>query len=141
MEQKMLRSKEELAKGYYLQGCNCAQAVFLAFAEDLGLDATSAAKIALSFGGGMGCGETCGALTGALMALGLTESGAIPPAPGDKAQCISKAKLLAARFQETFGTTLCRELLTLPEGKDKKICPVAVGFMAKELEEILKNKI
>ncbi len=139
MEQQLMHSKEEMAKGFYLQGCNCAQAVFLAFAEDLGLDMASAAKIALSFGGGMGRGETCGALTGALMALGLSESGSIPPAPEDKAHCLSKAKLLASRFQESFGTTLCRELLALPEGKDKKICPLAVGFMAKELEEILKK--
>ncbi len=137
MEQKTIQSKEEIAKSYYLDGCNCAQAVFLSFSEELGLEATSAAKIALSFGGGMGRGETCGALTGALMALGLSESGSIPPAPADKAQCISKAKLLASRFEETFGTTLCRELLNTPDGK--KVCPLAVGFMAKELEEILKK--
>ena len=139
MEEKTLQSKEELAKGYYLEGCNCAQAVFLAFAKNLGLDAPSAAKIALSFGGGMGRGETCGALTGALMALGLSESGAIPPAKEDKVHCLSKAKLLASRFEETFGTTLCRQLLAQAEGK--KVCPKAVGFMAKELEEILKNTI
>ena len=50
---------------------NCAQAVFLPFAKEKGLDADTAYRLAVEFGGGMGLGSVCGALTGALMALGL----------------------------------------------------------------------
>ena len=58
-----------------LRGCaekhyNCAQAVLIPFAEDMGITRERAEALALDFGGGMGCGSVCGAVTGALMALG-----------------------------------------------------------------------
>jgi C_GCAxxG_C_C family probable redox protein len=50
---------------------NCAQAVLMAFAEDAGLTEEQAEKITAHFGSGMRHGSTCGAVTGALMALGM----------------------------------------------------------------------
>jgi C_GCAxxG_C_C family probable redox protein len=53
-------------------GFNCAQAVLSTYSEQLGVDKTTALKIAGSFGGGMGhIGETCGAVTGAFMLIEL----------------------------------------------------------------------
>ena len=49
---------------------NCAQAVVVPFARDMGLTRELAYDLALNFGGGMGCGATCGALIGALAVLG-----------------------------------------------------------------------
>ena len=49
---------------------NCAQSVLVPFAQDMGLTREQAYDLALNFGGGMGCGGTCGALVGALAALG-----------------------------------------------------------------------
>ena len=49
---------------------NCAQSVLVPFAQDMGLTREQAYDLALNFGGGMGCGGTCGALVGALTALG-----------------------------------------------------------------------
>lgn len=49
---------------------NCAQSMFIPFAEEIGITQGQANAIALDFGAGMGCGGTCGALTGALMAMG-----------------------------------------------------------------------
>lgn len=49
----------------------CSQAVLGAFAEELGLTGELGRKIAGCFGSGMGMGETCGCVTGGLMALGL----------------------------------------------------------------------
>lgn len=132
-------TKEELAKQYHAAGCNCAQAVLLTFAEELGLTPEMAAKIALPFGGGMARGETCGALTGALMALGLTESGSVPPAPEDKSKSREDAKVLAEIFEEQYHTTMCREILATPEGKGKALCNNIVGFMAAKLEELLNK--
>ncbi len=133
-------TKEQLAKSYHEQGCNCAQAVLLAFSEELGLSKELAAKIALPFGGGMARGETCGALTGALMVLGLSESGSVPPAPEDKAASRQRAKQIAEIFEKAYHTTLCREILASPEGKGKKLCNDIVGYMASQVEEILKNR-
>ena len=140
MCQANISEREEKAKELYSSGCNCAQAVFAAFSEDLGLSRDTAGKIALSFGGGMGTGETCGALTGALMALGLSQSPSFPPLPGEKGTCLADAKRLTAAFQEAFGTTLCREILASPEGKGKQLCPALVGFMAAQTEALLQNR-
>lgn len=49
---------------------NCAQSVVVPFARDMGIDRETAYGMMLNFGGGMGCGGTCGALVGALTALG-----------------------------------------------------------------------
>lgn len=64
-------NKAELAKQQYESGYNCAQSVFSVFAEDYGMSEAEALKIASPFGGGMKMAGACGALTGALMALGL----------------------------------------------------------------------
>lgn len=50
---------------------NCAQALLAAFAPDAGIPEADAVKITANFGSGMKMGGTCGAVTGALMALGL----------------------------------------------------------------------
>lgn len=54
---------------------NCAQAVFIPFAEKKGLSVAQATAITANFGSGMRAGLTCGAITGGLMALGLYDAG------------------------------------------------------------------
>ena len=54
---------------------NCAQAVFIPFAEKKGISAAQATAITANFGSGMRAGLTCGAITGGLMALGLYGAG------------------------------------------------------------------
>ena len=63
-------SKAELAKQRYESGYNCAQSVFSVFAEDFGMSEEAALRLSSPFGGGMKMAGPCGALTGALMALG-----------------------------------------------------------------------
>ena len=70
----------EKAAGMHATGCNCAQSVFLMFAEEGGLDKETARKLLQSFGGGLAVGEVCGALSGAAAALGLLSD---PVPPGD----------------------------------------------------------
>lgn len=49
---------------------NCAQCLTVPFAPELGMTRELAGAIARNFGGGMGCGGMCGAVTGALMVMG-----------------------------------------------------------------------
>jgi C_GCAxxG_C_C family probable redox protein len=66
----MTRIEESVA--YFREGFSCSQAIVAAYAPSLGLDRDTALKIASGFGGGMGrLAETCGAITGAFMVLGL----------------------------------------------------------------------
>jgi len=64
-------TKAEKAIKTFQDGYSCAQAVFMTFAEDLGLNAETAARLTSGFGGGMHIGGTCGAVSGAIMALSL----------------------------------------------------------------------
>ena len=98
---------------------NCAQTVFSLFAPELGIDEKTALKIASGFGGGMACAETCGAVTGAYMVIGL-KHGHATSNPDEKA----KTKLLIQQFNEKFklkhGSLICKKLtgfdISTPEG-------------------------
>ena len=68
-------TKAERARALFLEGCNCAQAVLIPFAEKKGISAAQATAITANFGSGMRAGLTCGAITGGLMALGLYDAG------------------------------------------------------------------
>ena len=74
----------EKAKAYFEQGYNCAQAVTLAFADEMGLDEDSAAKLASSFGGGLGrLREVCGCVSGMALAAGAMYGYSDPKARGE----------------------------------------------------------
>jgi len=98
---------------------NCAQTVFSLFASDLGIDEKTALKISSGFGGGMACAETCGAVTGAYMVIGM-KHGHATPTPDEKA----KTKILIQKFNEKFkqkhGSLICKNLtgfdISTPEG-------------------------
>ena len=90
---------------------NCAQAVFGALAGDIGISAEAALKCAACFGGGMRCGEVCGAVTGALMALGVRFGSAKENDPEGKAAAYQRSVPFLNRFREKHGTVLCKELL------------------------------
>jgi C_GCAxxG_C_C family probable redox protein len=98
---------------------NCSQAVFSAFSEELGLDRATTLKIASCFGGGMQCGEVCGAVTGALMAIGLKYGQSLPDDIKSKENANAKAREFIAKFKAKNQTILCKELLgyyvSLPE--------------------------
>ena len=115
----------------FLSGSNCAQAVVVAFCDVTGLEPDFAAKMASSFGGGMGrLREVCGAVSGMLMVAGLlygyTE-------PGEE-DCHKKAhyqlvQSLAARFREEVGSIVCREILKNPPS-DPNPTPRTAEFYA-----------
>ncbi len=94
------------AKENFLNGYNCCQAVFLACTDELGLDTETRAKIASSFGGGMG---------GMLMALGLHQGYKDPKDKAGKAAQYEVIRALADEFKRENGSIICRELLGLDE--------------------------
>ena len=63
------------AMAYLEQGFNCAQAVACTLAPAIGLDVDQTFRLMEGFGGGMGgYTETCGAVSGAVMAAGWVKS-------------------------------------------------------------------
>ena len=68
----MTRSHADEAEILLRQGFSCSQAVLAVFAKDFGLDRDTALKIAQGFGGGISLTDNiCGALSGAVMVIGL----------------------------------------------------------------------
>ena len=107
------------AERLFLEGYNCAQAVFCAFCDETGLDLGTAARLSSSFGGGMGrLREVCGTVSGALLALGMLRGYADPASPQAKAAHYHMVQEFARRFRERNGTIVCRELL-----KDVAVTP------------------
>jgi C_GCAxxG_C_C family probable redox protein len=104
--------KSERAAVVFTEGFNCAQAVFSTVAEDLGLDAETAARTATAFGGGMArMGATCGAVTGAFMAIGLARGNDLPADKEAKEKAYALASEFVERFKARHGSIVCRELL------------------------------
>lgn len=78
---------------------NCTQAILVAFADDMGLSEVKARALGTHFGLGMGCGHTCGVVTGAMTALSAMEC--------EKSDSATFMK----DFLEKYGSYECRTLL------------------------------
>ncbi|MEZ0395960.1 MAG: C-GCAxxG-C-C family protein [Anaerolineales bacterium] len=104
-----MNNPSDRAADLFARGFNCAQAVFSAFAAQLGLDETAALRLASPFGGGMARrGEVCGAVTGALMAIGLAR-GASTPEGKEPTYLIGQEFM--RRFEAQQGALACRALI------------------------------
>jgi C_GCAxxG_C_C family probable redox protein len=104
--------KSDEAEAVYRSGFNCAQSVLIPFAREGGLTEAEAARIASPFGAGMArMQETCGAVTGALMALGLERGFEKPGDQAGKDGILAEAKGFLARFKSELGTVLCKDFL------------------------------
>ncbi|HPF87652.1 MAG TPA: C-GCAxxG-C-C family protein [Candidatus Limiplasma sp.] len=104
--------KEQQANDYFQQGYSCAQSVFAAFHEEMGLDETFALKLMLSMGGGVsGLRETCGAFTAAAMAINMIRPDVAPDDAEGKQQIYAAVQDKAEKFKAAYGTVICRDLL------------------------------
>jgi C_GCAxxG_C_C family probable redox protein len=104
--------KADKAVEYFRNKFNCSQAVFTVFGTEYGMSENECLKVACAFGGGMGRQQfTCGAVTGAIMALGLKYGKGLNDNEEKKQQTYSKTRELFAEFIKLHGSTNCRELL------------------------------
>lgn len=106
----------EYAAQLFVQGRSCSQAVVVAFCDITGLTPEFSARMASSFGGGMGrMREVCGAVSGMLMVLGLLY-GYDDPGEKDaqKKEHYALVQKLAGEFREENGSIVCREILKNP---------------------------
>lgn len=108
-------ARGDLAKAYFYKGYGCAQAVLLAFADVVGMDESTLARLGSSFGGGMGrLREVCGAVSGAFAVLGFV-CGYDDPADNEgKSRHYAMIRDFAERFKQKTGVSsiVCREILS-----------------------------
>lgn len=141
-------TKDEVVR-YFKGGIDCSQVVLMQWAEELGYDKEEAARMAASFGGGMFRGDTCGAVSGALMAIGLKYGHFELDDQESKAKLMEKVNTFQKKFIERHGTTICRELTkfdfskegelekALASGKLFEFCPHLVLDALDILDEIM----
>ena len=136
----------ERAVSCFKEGFSCSQAILSTYGEELGIDKATALKISAPFGGGMArMGETCGAVTGAFMVIGLRH--AVSKEEKEKLYCLINK--FVERFKSKNASIVCKELLGYDIGtaegkkavKEKglidTLCPKLVRDAAEILEEIL----
>jgi C_GCAxxG_C_C family probable redox protein len=140
----------EAAVASFQSGFSCSQAVLAAYADLFGMDRETAVRIAAGFGGGMGrMANTCGAVTGALMVLGLKYGATDATDRQAKEAVYERVREFSRRFAARHGSTVCRDLLgcdiSTPAGVERarqgslftSACPKFVQSAAEILEELL----
>lgn len=96
---------------YHRAGYNCAQSVLAAFTDLIGTPERQLMDLAGGFGGGAGTGELCGAVSGAVMVLGLLTPGDPADPVGSKKRTVELSKKFQKRFGAIFEAVRCEELL------------------------------
>lgn len=119
------------AKELRQQGYNCAQAVLMPFAAELGLDEATAARIAMGLGSGVGGqGEICGVANGMAMALGLRYA----PDAALKGKAAAEVRALTEQFRSCHGCLRCHDLKAL-----RKDCNTLIYTGVEMLEKYLST--
>jgi len=143
-------TKADEAVECFNKGYNCSQAVLSTYCGEFGMDREQALKVAGAFGAGMGrmC-ETCGAVTGAFMVIGLKYGKVKVEDEPAKEKAYALVREFAGEFKAKNGSIVCRELLgcdmSTPEGmkfaKEHRlhstICPKLVRDAAEILDTLL----
>ncbi len=132
----------------FKNGFNCAQAVLGALCERYDLEKEQAFRITSGLGGGMRCGEACGAVVGGVLLLGLRYGFSDAGEGNKKEVCYQKTVEFTENFKRKNGSIVCRELLgfdvAVPDeyaqakelGLFQKICPVMIAEAVDILEKM-----
>ncbi len=131
-------------------GLGCAQHVFGEFAPQFGLERQSALRMTALFGSGMFEGSTCGAVVGALMAIGLKYGQGDDPDPDKQKILLQKGEEFKKRYAEIYGSCVCKEILgyKIPEEMDRieaenkfvTVCSRAISDACKICADILNEE-
>lgn len=107
MDERLKTASQAYGKGY-----TCSQAVFCAYAEDMGISQQTACRIMEGFGGGIGgLQEVCGALAAASAIISYYSSDGTPEIGRKRQEIYSKVRKAAEIFQKEYGGITCREVL------------------------------
>lgn len=145
-----MSNKVEQAKKYFWDGFSCSQAVFTPYAVEAGLPQETALKLSQVLGGGMShLGLTCGAVTGALLAISLHFGRTRAEDRAAKELTYKLAREFCRRFEDKYGSINCTDLigcslktphgLALANEKDlfRKYCTLFVEDACRLLDEII----
>jgi len=140
----------EIALDRFGSGYNCAESTLIGVVEALGIESECVPRVATPFGGGMGrYGEVCGAITGALVAMGLKIGRTGDDDTAARDRVYPRVVRLMRAFEIEYGSVECRALtgcdMLTPEGRERfqaenihaNICAKSVAFCARTAVEII----
>jgi len=96
---------------------NCAQSVLCACTKYTGMNEEDAKCIAAGFGGGLRSGEVCGAIAGAVMAVGLAKGKGDVKCGKAGSSVAESTQRIVSGFRSKYGCTGCAELIKSADGK------------------------
>lgn len=132
--------KEEFALENHKKGYNCAQSVLCSFFEELGMEEEQLYKLSEGFGLGMGAMDTCGALTGLFMLIGMKNSGGTVNAGKTKEDTYRIVREYADKFRDKNGSVYCRDLKGAVTGRALSQCDQCIADAVVLAEEFLKKR-
>ncbi len=146
----MTHPRVEQAVAFYLQGYTCTQSILASFADGYGLQQQMAFRIGEPFGAGTSCtGGMCGAVTGAIMVLGLQFGSTLSNDDSARLFTYQRVNELIHRFKEIRSSIQCTDLLgynlsdpqqfqqVYDKGLFHQLCPALVRDAAQILVEML----
>lgn len=145
-----MKNRIDIAMQHFEQGFSCAQSAFAAFAAENGLDEITAMNLTSGLGAGFGRQqEVCGAVSGAVLALGLCCGRKADDGRAVKEEAYALTSEFMQRFQAAHGSCRCLELLDgldlkaagahermVSEGLRERVCAVCVRDAVRLVEEL-----
>ena len=123
-------TKGELARQNFDAGMNCAQAVVLAFKDEMNMDESALKKLIIGFGGGFGRQHlVCGAVCGMTMVLSYLKSDG-----KDKLASYEVIRRACSEVKERIGSLICSELMGANKIPCAEICQIVADITQKNLE-------
>jgi C_GCAxxG_C_C family probable redox protein len=108
----MRKPIEQKALESFRSGLNCAQAVLTVYSDEMNFDNNLAQSISCGFGAGMGrLQDTCGAVTGSFMVLGIYNCKQFADNSARKEATYSMIQKFSEKFKQLNGSTDCISLL------------------------------
>ena len=104
-----MTSEVNVAVERFKSGCACSQAVCGTYGPRYGLDEDQGMRIAAAFAGGMRIAETCGAVTGALMVLGLAHCSESCRTAEERKPAYAAALTFFEQFKKRHGSLSCSD--------------------------------
>ncbi|HVP25733.1 MAG TPA: C-GCAxxG-C-C family protein [Methanomicrobiales archaeon] len=144
----MTHDRADEAVAAFKRGLSCSQAIFSVYGKDLGIDPATAEKIASPFGAGVAkTGEICGAVSGALMVIGLTQKPEDIHDASSREKVYAKARRFIDEFTARNESVNCTELVgydlsdpkQFAEAREKKVFATRCSKLVEDAAEILEG--
>jgi C_GCAxxG_C_C family probable redox protein len=140
-------NRGDRAAKIFMDGLACSQAVLVSFSEELGIDVKTAMKVSSGFAAGMRIGEVCGAVTGALMVIGLASEDNGLDTSDKRARVNRMTKDFHQKFKDKNKSVVCREILKydlgiqadMDKAEEEKLFVTVCPKMVRDAVEILES--